>query len=206
MNVPFFFFSSGLCLPVVTFFRRISDPEIGSGAVDVYAMMFACQFIIFIIIVFSWSAFSSPEVFPALSSLEVFRGPAFSVKCSLLLIAWHLTNHTNSLLRGCGEVARVKQTLEKAFSRPIIFAVLAALVMCNLRVRPQYSACSRGKKSSSSAMALLFNGNQIDGLAAIGGLHDGVISLPKPECFVKILYSSHFSSLLGTKEKLIKFS
>mgnify|MGYP007058298985 FL=1 len=55
-------------------------------------------------------------------------------------------------------------------------------------------------------MALLFNGNQIDGLAAIGGLHDGVISLPKPECFVKILYSPHFSSLLGTKEQLIKFA
>ena len=144
----FFFFSSGLCLPVVTFFRRISDPEIGSGAVDVYAMMFACQFIIFIIIVFSWSAFSSPEVFPALSSPEVFRGPAFSIKCSLLLVAWHLTNHTNSLHRGCGEVARVKQTFageRKAFSRAIIFAVLAALVICNLRVRPQYSACSREK-------------------------------------------------------------
>ena len=46
----------------MTFFRRIYDPEIGSGAVDVYAMMFACQFIIFIIIVSSWSAFSSPEV------------------------------------------------------------------------------------------------------------------------------------------------
>ena len=195
----FFFFSSGLCLPVVTFFRRISDPEIGSGAVDVYAMMFACQFIIFIIIVFSWSAFSSPEVFPALSSPEVFRGPAFSIKCSLLLVAWHLTNHTNSLHRGCGEVARVKQTFageRKAFSRAIIFAVLAALVICNLRVRPQYSACSREKKSSSSAMALLFNGNQIDGLAAIGGLHDDVISLPRPEYFVKMLYSSHFSSFL----------
>lgn len=54
----------GLCFPVVTFFRRISDPEVGSGAVDVYAMMFACQFIIFIIIVFSWSAFSSPEQEP----------------------------------------------------------------------------------------------------------------------------------------------
>lgn len=104
----FFFFPSGLCLPVVTFFRRISDPEIGSGAVDVYAMMFSCQFIIFIIIVFSWSAFSSPEVFPALFSPEVFRGPAFSVKCSLLLVACHLTNHTNSLHHGCGEVARVK--------------------------------------------------------------------------------------------------
>ena len=53
---------SGLCFPVMTFFRRIYDPEVGSGAVDVYAMMFSCQFIIFIIIVFSWSAFSSPEV------------------------------------------------------------------------------------------------------------------------------------------------
>lgn len=73
-SLAFFFFSSGLCLPGVTFFRRISDPEIGSGAVDVYAMMFACQFIIFIIIVFSWSAFSSPEVFPALSSLRYFEG------------------------------------------------------------------------------------------------------------------------------------
>lgn len=55
-------FSSGLCFPVATFFRRIYDPEIGSGAVDVYAMMFSCQFIIFVIIVFSWSAFSTPEV------------------------------------------------------------------------------------------------------------------------------------------------
>ena len=55
-------------------------------------------------------------------------------------------------------------------------------------------------------MALLFNGNQIDGLAAIGSLRDGVISLPRPECFVKILYSSHFSSLLGKKEQLIKFA
>lgn len=55
-------------------------------------------------------------------------------------------------------------------------------------------------------MALLFNGNQIVGLAAIGGLHDGVISLPRPEYFVKMLYSSHFSSFLGTKEKLIKFA
>ena len=54
--------SSGLCFSVMTFFRRIYDPEVGSGAVDVYAMMFSCQFIIFIIIVFSWSAFSSPEV------------------------------------------------------------------------------------------------------------------------------------------------
>ena len=55
-------FFSGLCHPVATFLRRIYDPEVGSGAVDVYAMMFACQFIIFIIIVFSWSAFSSSEV------------------------------------------------------------------------------------------------------------------------------------------------
>lgn len=47
---------------MATFLRRIYDPEVGSGAVDVYAMMFACQFIIFIIIVFSWSAFSSSEV------------------------------------------------------------------------------------------------------------------------------------------------
>lgn len=47
---------------VRAFLHRIYDPETGSGAVDVYAMMFACQFIIFIIILFSWSAFSSPEV------------------------------------------------------------------------------------------------------------------------------------------------
>lgn len=161
-HLSFFFFSSGLCLPVVTFFRRISDPEIGSGAVDVYAMMFSCQFIIFIIIVFSWSAFSSPEVFPALSSPEVCRGPAFSVKCSLLLVARHLTNLTNSLHRGCGEVAWVKQAFveERSFPRPIIFAFLAAFVMCNLCVRPQFSLIAR-KKSRSSAMALLFNGNQI---------------------------------------------
>ncbi|XP_031574449.1 piezo-type mechanosensitive ion channel component 2-like [Actinia tenebrosa] len=46
---------------VRAFLHRIYDPETGSGAVDVYAMMFACQFIIFIIILFSWSAFSSPE-------------------------------------------------------------------------------------------------------------------------------------------------
>ena len=48
--------------PVVAFIKRMIDPEIGAGAVDVYAPMFACQFIIFLIILFSWSAFSSPEV------------------------------------------------------------------------------------------------------------------------------------------------
>lgn len=63
----------GLCFPVVTFFRRIYDPEIGSGAVDVYAMMFACQFIIFIIIVFSWSAFSSPEPTPQTQFVQIIE-------------------------------------------------------------------------------------------------------------------------------------
>ena len=38
------------------------DPGVGTGAVDVYAWMFGCQFIVFIIIASSWSAFSSPEV------------------------------------------------------------------------------------------------------------------------------------------------
>ena len=50
------------CAPVVAFIKRMIDPEVGAGAVDVYAPMFACQFIIFLIILFSWSAFSSPEV------------------------------------------------------------------------------------------------------------------------------------------------
>lgn len=63
----------GLCHPVVTFLRRIYDPEVGSGAVDVYAMMFACQFIIFIIIVFSWSAFSSPEPKPQAQFMQIIE-------------------------------------------------------------------------------------------------------------------------------------
>ncbi|KAL9975258.1 hypothetical protein ACROYT_G012400 [Oculina patagonica] len=63
----------GLCFPVATFFRRIYDPEIGSGAVDVYAMMFSCQFIIFIIIVFSWSAFSSPEPKPQAQFMQIIE-------------------------------------------------------------------------------------------------------------------------------------
>lgn len=63
----------GLCFSVATFFRRIYDPEIGSGAVDVYAMMFACQFIIFIIIVSSWSAFSSPEPEPQAQFMQIIE-------------------------------------------------------------------------------------------------------------------------------------
>ena len=36
-------------------------------------------------------------------------------------------------------------------------------------------------------------------------LHDGVILLPRQECFVNILCYSDFSSLLGTKKQLLKF-
>jgi len=43
------------------FIDRMLDPGVGTGAVDVYAWMFGCQFIVFIIIASSWSAFSSPE-------------------------------------------------------------------------------------------------------------------------------------------------
>eukprot|EP00794_Sanderia_malayensis_P018687 gene18687-20574_t len=43
------------------FIERMLDPRVGTGAVDVYAWMFGCQFLVFLIIAFSWSAFSSPE-------------------------------------------------------------------------------------------------------------------------------------------------
>lgn len=38
------------------------DPEVGTGAVDVYALMFGAQFIVFVIILFSWSSFSTSDV------------------------------------------------------------------------------------------------------------------------------------------------
>ena len=44
------------------FLQRMLDPTVGTGAVDVYAWMFSAQFIIFLIILSSWSAFSSSEV------------------------------------------------------------------------------------------------------------------------------------------------
>ena len=44
------------------FLQRMLDPSVGTGAVDVYAWMFSAQFIIFIIILSNWSAFSSSEV------------------------------------------------------------------------------------------------------------------------------------------------
>ena len=47
---------------VVTFIKRMVDPDVGSGATDVYGIMFGCQFIIFLIILFSWSAFAEIEV------------------------------------------------------------------------------------------------------------------------------------------------
>jgi hypothetical protein len=47
---------------VVTFIKRMVDPDVGSGATDVYGVMFGCQFIIFLIILFSWSAFAEAEV------------------------------------------------------------------------------------------------------------------------------------------------
>jgi len=43
------------------FLNRMLDPSVGTGAVDVYAWMFAAQFIVFVIILSSWSAFSSSE-------------------------------------------------------------------------------------------------------------------------------------------------
>lgn len=44
------------------FIRRMVDPNVGTGPTDVYSAMFGCQFIIFLIILFSWSAFSGTEV------------------------------------------------------------------------------------------------------------------------------------------------
>ena len=40
----------------------------------------------------------------------------------------------------------------------------------------------------------------------IGHLHDGFILLPRPECFVKMLSYSNFSSLLGIKIQLEKLA
>ena len=50
------------------FIQRMVDPNVGTGATDVYGEMFACQFIIFLIILFSWSAFAEAEV----SNLKIF--------------------------------------------------------------------------------------------------------------------------------------
>ena len=41
---------------------------------------------------------------------------------------------------------------------------------------------------------------------AIGHLHEGVILLPRPECFVKMLSYSNLSSLLGIKRQLEKLA
>ena len=40
----------------------------------------------------------------------------------------------------------------------------------------------------------------------IGRLHDGVIFLPRPDCFVKMLCYSYLSSLLGVKRQLEKLA
>lgn len=47
---------------MTSFIHRMVDPDVGSGATDVYGIMFGCQFIIFLIILFSWSAFAEAEV------------------------------------------------------------------------------------------------------------------------------------------------
>lgn len=59
--VQFFCFHS-IIDNVTSFIRRMVDPDVGSGATDVYGIMFGCQFIIFLIILFSWSAFAEAEV------------------------------------------------------------------------------------------------------------------------------------------------
>lgn len=43
------------------FIQRMLDPGVGTGAVDVYAWMFSAQFIVFVIILSGWSAFSSNQ-------------------------------------------------------------------------------------------------------------------------------------------------
>ena len=56
------FFPRRLFDNVAAFIGRMIDPEVGTGAADVYSVMFGCQFIIFLIILFSWSAFAEAEV------------------------------------------------------------------------------------------------------------------------------------------------
>ena len=60
LTVPYFVYS--ILSNIKRFIERMLDPGVGTGAVDVYAWMFGCQFIVFLIIIFNWSAFSSPEV------------------------------------------------------------------------------------------------------------------------------------------------
>ena len=43
-------------------------------------------------------------------------------------------------------------------------------------------------------------------VSRIGHLHDGIILLPRPECFVKMLSYSNLSSVLGIKRQLEKIS
>ena len=57
-----FFAVDSILENIKRFIERMLDPGVGTGAVDVYAWMFGCQFIVFLIIASSWSAFSSPEV------------------------------------------------------------------------------------------------------------------------------------------------
>ena len=54
---------------VISFIKRMVDPDVGSGTTDVYGIMFGCQFIIFLIILFSWSAFAEAEV----RGVSIFR-------------------------------------------------------------------------------------------------------------------------------------
>ena len=58
----FFLFFFSFTQNFKKFLQRMLDPTVGTGAVDVYAWMFSAQFIIFLIILSSWSAFSSSEV------------------------------------------------------------------------------------------------------------------------------------------------
>ena len=60
LTEPYFVYS--ILSNIKRFIERMLDPGVGTGAVDVYAWMFGCQFIVFLIIIFNWSAFSSPEV------------------------------------------------------------------------------------------------------------------------------------------------
>lgn len=62
LRVLYFFLFISILYNMKQFIRRMLDPEVGTGAVDVYAWMFGSQFIVFIIILSSWSAFSSNQV------------------------------------------------------------------------------------------------------------------------------------------------
>lgn len=75
---------------IKNFLSRICNPDVGTGAVDVYAWMFGAQFIIFMIILFSWSSFSSSSQESDTNFAKIIEGDAVPQTFLYLLLFWFL--------------------------------------------------------------------------------------------------------------------